>query len=368
MILSMTPDNYKKFRVNLLRWYQKNKRQMPWRETSDPYHIWVSEVMLQQTQVTTVIGYFNRFIKRFPDIKTLAEANEQDVLKLWEGLGYYSRARNFHKATRQLIADKLYQVPDTPEAFLKLSGVGPYTCAAVQSIAFGKPLAVVDGNVKRVLSRIYKIDTPVNDSSVHNTFNTRAQALLEINDPSSFNQAMMELGALVCKPKSPDCSMCPVVDFCKANADICISEYPKRKKKSPVPTRKKVAVLIQQDNTFLVLKRNHKVFLGGMWEIPNYSLKKGADPEKTLKRELNKDFGISIDTIKTLSDIKHAYTHFKLEMTLCHCQINAEDIDLKNSADSQWITIDKIVDFPFHIAIHKCFPAIKKHLINLSKQ
>lgn len=141
-----------------------------------------------------------------------------------------------------------------------------------------------------------------------------------------------------------------------------------RKKKTPIPTRKKATVLIQQNNTFLVLKRNHQVFLGGMWEIPNYSLKKGADPEKTLRRELHKDLGLSVYTIKKLSDIKHTYTHFKPEMTLYHCQINAEGIDLKNSADSQWITIDKIVDFPFHKAIHKCFPAIKKNLINLSKQ
>ena len=261
------------------------------------------------------------------------------------------------------MADNRFNVPDTPEEFLKLSGVGPYTCAAVQSIAFGRPLAVVDGNVKRVLSRVFKIETPINDSSVHTNFETRAQALLEINDPSSFNQAMMELGALICKPSSPNCSICPIVNFCRANADKCTSEYPKRKKKSPVPTRKRVAVLIQQGNTFLVLKRNQQIFLGGMWELPNYSLKKGANPLKTLIREMNNNLGLPIEALEKLNDIKHAYTHFKLELALYHCRINSEEIALKTSPDRQLITFNEIDNFPFHKAIHKCFPAIKKVLI-----
>lgn len=356
----MTPDKHEKFRRNLLMWYQSHKRQMPWRETRDPYHIWVSEVMLQQTQVATVIDYFNRFIKRFPDIKSLAEAELQEVLKLWEGLGYYSRARNLHKAVNQLVDQGLFEVPDTPDAFLELSGVGPYTCAAVQSIAFDKPLAVVDGNVKRVLARIFKIDTPVNDSSVHTDFATRAQALLEILDPSSFNQAMMELGSLICKLPAPLCDACPVAVFCKAFSDNCVSEYPKRKKKAKVPTRQRVAALIQVKDTFLIVQRKQDGFLGGMWELPGSPLKKNADPEKTLVKAIHQETGLKIDTAEHLIDVKHAYTHFKLELTLYLCRISQNEAVLNSSAAFKWITRNEINNFPFHKAIHKCFPSIKK--------
>lgn len=358
----MELEKAKIFRKNLLEWYHKNKRPMPWRETNDPYHIWVSEVMLQQTQVATVIDYFNRFIKRFPDIKTLSEADEQDVLKLWEGLGYYSRARNFHNAAKQLIEENSFEVPNTPEAFLKLSGVGPYTCAAVQSIAFGKPMAVVDGNVKRVLSRLYKIETQVNDSKAHTVFEEKAQALLDTSDPSSFNQAMMELGALICKPSSPDCSNCPVIDFCISNAEKCISDYPRRKKKKPVPTRKRVAVLIQKDNTFLILKRNAQIFLGGMWELPNFSVKKGTNAERMLKKEIDINLGIVLESLEKINDIRHAYTHFKLEMQLYYCSINSKTIDEGNTDEIRWITLEEIDHYPFHKAIHKCFPDVKKML------
>lgn len=355
----MQPDARKKFRMALLSWYESNKRQMPWRETNDPYQIWVSEVMLQQTQVATVIDYFNRFISRFPDIKSLADAALQDVLKLWEGLGYYSRARNLHKAVNQLVAENRFNVPDTPEEFLKLSGVGPYTCAAVQSIAFNEPLAVVDGNVKRVLARLYKINTPVNDSCIHKNFETRAQALLEKQAPSSFNQAMMELGALVCKPSSPDCGSCPVAVFCKAFLDESVSDYPKRKKQKPVPTRKRVAVLIRKENSFLIVRRKQKGFLGGMWELPGGPLKKNANPEKSLMNEIKKSTGLNIDATEKLGDINHVYSHFKLELALYACRTSGEDIDLNGPAEFHWITPDETDRFPFHKAMHKCFPFIR---------
>jgi A/G-specific adenine glycosylase len=355
----MKSDESEKFRERLLAWYQTNKRPMPWRETCDPYHIWISEVMLQQTQVVTVIGYFNRFIKRFPDIRSLAEAPLHEVLKLWEGLGYYSRARNLHKAANQLIAQGKFEVPDNPDAFLELSGVGPYTCAAVQSIAFGLPMAVVDGNVKRVLARLYKLDTPVNDSCVHADFDTRAQSLLEIRDPSSFNQAMMELGALVCKLPLPVCDGCPVAEFCMSFSDGSVSQYPKRKKKNPVPTRQKVAGLIMADNKFLIVRRKQKGFLGGMWELPGGTLKKGADPLKMLSREIHKNTGLIVEVTEKLIDVKHAYTHFKLEMTLYICRTNQQAVTLNGFSAFQWIKQEEIDDFPFHKAIHKCFPSMK---------
>ena len=354
----MRSGDKKEFRHYLLRWYEASQRPMPWRETIDPYYIWISEVMLQQTQVATVIGYFNRFVQRFPDIKTLAEADLQDVLKLWEGLGYYSRARNLHQAVNQLVERGVFTVPDTPSEFLSLSGVGPYTCSAVQSIAFGHPLAVVDGNVKRVLSRIYELKIPVNDSSVHDVFNKKADGLLDTSDPSSFNQAMMELGALVCKPTSPLCSTCPVASFCKAFADGHVADFPKRKKKAPVPLRKRVAGLIVVDNTFLIVRRKEDGFLGGLWELPDASLKKNANPEKALAQDIQTRTGLIVDIDKNLARIKHAYTHFKLEMDLFLCRVKKGEVVLNGPIDFKWINPDEIDDFAFHKAVHKCFPMI----------
>ncbi len=358
----MAPINKETFRQLLLQWYKANQRPMPWRETSNPYYIWVSEVMLQQTQVATVIGYFNRFVKRFPDIRSLAEADLQDVLKLWEGLGYYSRARNLHKAVNQLADQELFEVPDTPSEFLPLSGVGPYTCAAVQSIAFGHPLAVVDGNVKRVLSRLFEMSIPVNDSCVHEDFSKKAEELLDKTDPSSFNQAMMELGALICKPSSPECSNCPVASLCRALINNHISDYPKRKKKAPVPLRKRVAGLVVTDNRFLIVRRREDGFLGGLWELPDASLKKNDDIERVLIDEIKTKTGLSVEIEKKMTAIKHAYTHFKLEMTLFCCRPESEAVVLSGPIDFRWITFESIDDFAFHKAVHKCFPEIKKAL------
>ncbi len=197
-------------RKKLLDWYATHRRRLPWRATSDPFAIWVSEVMLQQTQVATAIPYYRRFMDRFPTPAHLAAADIQEVLKLWEGLGYYSRARNLYRAAGVVTARFNGQVPDDPEAFRSLPGVGDYICAAVLSIAFGRVLPVVDGNVKRVLSRLLEIDTPVNRSGAHKIFQVPAMELVCPKQPADFNQAVMELGALVCRPKNPDCVTCPL--------------------------------------------------------------------------------------------------------------------------------------------------------------
>ena len=186
-----------RLRQKLLKWYDQNQRDLPWRRTTDPYKIWISEVMLQQTQVDTVIPYYKRFLKRFPNLKTLADADLNNVLKAWEGLGYYARARNFKKAAMTVLDKHQGRVPENEETFRNLPGVGDYICAAVLSIAFHKPLAVVDGNVKRVLARLLLIDKPVNNSKNHNTFSKAANLLLARRKPHLFNQAMMELGALI---------------------------------------------------------------------------------------------------------------------------------------------------------------------------
>ena len=229
------PPSISLFQQRLLEWYHRNQRRLPWRETRDPYRIWVSEVMLQQTRVATVVDYYHRFLDRFPDVHVLAEAEQQAVLKVWEGLGYYARARNLHRAAQQVTAEHGGCIPADYDRFRALPGVGEYIAAAVLSIAFDRPHAVVDGNVKRVLARIEGLDAPVNQASSHRIFRETADRRLHRTAPGAFNQAMMELGALVCTPRRPDCRKCPVNAVCRAFGTDTVGRYPRRVQPKAVP-------------------------------------------------------------------------------------------------------------------------------------
>jgi A/G-specific adenine glycosylase len=215
----------------LLAWYERNQRRLPWRDSNDPYAIWVSEVMLQQTRVQTAEPYFHRFMSRFPDLVSLSQSRMQPILKLWEGLGYYRRARHLHAAARIVVAEHNARVPADPAVFQSLPGVGPYICAAVMSIAFDRPLAVVDGNVKRVLSRLMLLDAPVNRPAAHRYFQRMADRLLLADAPGTHNQAVMELGALVCRPRTPQCPACPLATLCSAHEQGRQLAYPVRDKR-----------------------------------------------------------------------------------------------------------------------------------------
>ncbi|MCG8687105.1 MAG: A/G-specific adenine glycosylase, partial [Desulfobacterales bacterium] len=220
----------------LMNWYKENCRTLPWRSNVSAYGVWISEVMLQQTQVKTVIPYYLRFMENYPDIESLANADLEPILKAWEGLGYYARSRNLHKAANIVVRDMDCIIPDDFDQFLSLPGVGDYIASAVQSIAFGRPHAVVDGNVKRVLARLLCLKTPVNQSNAHKQYKSHANHLLYENDPGTYNQAVMELGALVCTPKNPDCTNCPLRGLCKAFSQNKINEFPVRIKRKKVPT------------------------------------------------------------------------------------------------------------------------------------
>ncbi len=226
------PIDIPKFQQQLLSWYRKNARDLPWRRTEDPYRIWLSEVMLQQTQVKTVIPYYHEFLTRFPTVRELAIADLQKVLKMWEGLGYYSRARNLHKAAN-IIVDQHDEIFPTDLTKIKnLPGIGDYIAAAVGSIAFQHSVAVVDGNVKRVLARLLCMPEPVNNTKHKKIFRKKATTLLNPKEPGDHNEAMMELGALICRPGNPDCKRCPVQQFCQAFNTEQTAHFPKRKKKT----------------------------------------------------------------------------------------------------------------------------------------
>lgn len=352
------------FQKKLVNWYNNHQRQLPWRESRDPYCIWVSEVMLQQTQVATVIPYYYKFLEKFPNIQSFADADLNTVLKLWEGLGYYARAINFHRAANIVVSEFEGKVPDSFDEFLNLPGVGEYIASAVQSIAFSHPYAVLDGNVKRVAARLYTVNDPVNQSGSHKKFLSIAADLLEPKKSGIFNQAMMELGALVCKPKQPDCSQCPVQKFCRAYNKQLVNEYPKRIKKKRTPLYHVVAGVIQKEGSFLITRRKQDGLLGGLWEFPGGKIEKKEHPEQACIREIKEEVGLNIRIDTHITQIKHAYTHFKIIMDVYLCEYISGRVSLDGPVDYRWIAPIEIQEYPFPKANHKFFPELLKLLDN----
>ncbi|RJP89879.1 MAG: A/G-specific adenine glycosylase [Desulfobacteraceae bacterium] len=330
-----------------------NRRSLPWRKTCDPYHIWVSEIMLQQTQVNTVIAYYERFIRAFPDIRTLAEADLQGVLKLWEGLGYYSRARNFHAAAKTVMVLHDGRVPGKWDAFIDLPGVGDYIASAVQSIAFGKPVAVVDGNVKRVLARIFEISAPANQSSSYKIFKSIACDLLDRNDPGTFNQAVMELGALVCKPARPLCSECPVSPWCLAFAGGRPADFPVKIKKLPVPHHHLAVGVVFKQEKLLIVRRPETGMLGGLWEFPGGRIGPDEPAERACVRILKESTGVGTTVRAHLTRIRHAYTHFKITADVFICDWASGRVRLSGPTGHRWVTPEELPLYPMPKSNHK---------------
>ncbi len=345
-------------RRSLVRWYLENRRELPWRGVPDPYAIWVSEVMLQQTQVGAAIPYYRRFMARFPAVEDLAAADLQEVLKLWEGLGYYARARNLHRAARQVMDRHGGVLPGDHAALRNLAGVGDYIAAAVMSIAFGRPHAVVDGNVKRVLARLLLIDAPVNRHDAYAVFEKEARGLLDPADPGRFNQAVMELGALVCRPKQPLCDACPLGEFCRARAADVIGSYPKRMVKPPVPTRLMAAGLIRNADKVLITQIPPEGLLGGLWEFPGGIVDPGESAETACVRHILEKTGLSVEPCGHLGRIRHAYTHFKVVVDLFLCRCRSGSVRLEGPVDYRWIGLDELKHYPLPKTLHKFMPLL----------
>ncbi|MDE6452365.1 MAG: A/G-specific adenine glycosylase [Odoribacter sp.] len=261
----------------LIRWYIENKRQLPWRETTDPYQIWVSEIILQQTRVAQGLGYFNRFMERFPDVRTLADAEEDEVMRYWQGLGYYSRARNLHAAAREIRDRFGGEFPRKYEEVLSLKGIGEYTAAAICSFAWRQPYAVVDGNVYRVLGRVFGIDTPIDSGAGKNEFAELARVLLDKERPDLYNQAIMDFGAVQCTPRVPDCLYCPLRDGCVAFASGKVGDLPVKSGKTVVKPRDFNYLHIHCKGVTLLSRRNAKDIWRNLYEYPLIETGKAMD-------------------------------------------------------------------------------------------
>jgi len=291
----LTGPALSRFRTKLLAWFAEFQRDLPWRRTKDPYRIWLSEIMLQQTRVAAAIPYYERFLQRFPDVEALAEAPEEEVLRHWAGLGYYSRARNLQRAARQIVAEHQSKFPDDPKEALALSGIGVYTAAAILSIAYGKKMAVLDGNVARVLARLGAVRGDLRTGNRWQQLQKGADALLAPKAPGDWNQAMMELGATVCPPRSPQCLLCPVAEFCEARKLGLAEELPeKRSKRATVEITLAALVLIDSHGRTLLLPPPKSkepsemgtpddvaVLLSRMWHFPTIQVRK--DPVRELR-------------------------------------------------------------------------------------
>ncbi len=300
------------FQHDLISWYIAEKRDLPWRKDQDPYKIWVSEIMLQQTRVDTVIPYFNAFIKKFPTIESLANADEEEVLKAWEGLGYYSRVRNLQSAVKEVASSYSGIVPNTPEEISRLKGVGPYTKGAILSIAYNIPEPAVDGNVMRVFSRILSIWEDIAKPKTRKIFEEATYQLISKEDPSSFNQAVMELGALICTPTSPSCLLCPVREYCSAFAEGVQTELPiKSKKKKPRPLQMAAAVLYDADGRLYIHKRPSTGLLANLWEFPNVEIVAETDQSyrEQLKKFLKENYQADVELSELSGTVEHIFSH-----------------------------------------------------------
>jgi len=349
----MTEKQTVAFQDTLLAWFAASRRDLPWRHARDPYAIWVSEAMLQQTQVATVIPYYRSFLQRFPDVQALAGADQQEVLKRWEGLGYYGRARNLHKAAQRVMQEHQGRVPREWDAFRGLPGVGDYIAAAVLSIAFGKPYPVVDGNVKRVLSRLHLLKAPVNQPASLKDFRAAAEELLKREDPGTFNQAIMELGALICRPRQPVCAACPVQRFCRAVQAGRVSEFPKRIQRRPTPQFRIAAGVVFRRGKVLITRRKPEGLLGGLWEFPGGKIQGGETAEGACIREMKEEVGLTVRIASHLCTVRHAYTHFRIVMDVFCCTWVSGRVTLNGPVDYRWITPDELNSYPFPKANHK---------------
>lgn len=343
--------NKSQFQTDLLEWYDENKRDLPWRQDQDPYKIWVSEIMLQQTQVNTVIPYFLRFLEQFPTVYDLAAADEQEVLKAWEGLGYYSRARNLQNAVKEVVSVYDGDVPSDPARLGELKGIGPYTRGAILSIAFNKPEPAVDGNVMRVLSRIFNIEDDIALGRTRKKFEEITRDIISKEDPSSFNQAVMELGALVCTPKSPMCMFCPIMSHCRAYEEGIQEQLPVKKKKAKQKKKSYRALLIHnEEGEVIIEKRSDAGLLANLWQFPMVpgKIKTIEEAEQWVYQE----YGLDVSIHKKQGQIKHVFSHIIWEIEVFDASTAQRTSDIEDRR-LKMIPHNKIGDFPFPVSHQK---------------
>ena len=333
----------------LLDWYGRAGRDLPWRRTRDPYRIWLSEIMLQQTGVETVVPYYRRFLERFPTVEALAAASVESVIELWAGLGYYSRARNLHRAARMVAEEFDRRFPEDLAALMQLPGVGRSTAGAILSIAFDRKAPILDGNVRRVLCRLFAVEEDPRSPAGERRLWDLAEELTSETRPHDYAQAVMDLGATVCIPRRPGCEKCPLETFCLARKHGRQEELPSRRRKKPLPQVTAVALLLLREGRCLVRRRPLEGMLGGLWEFPDAFVQEGEDSAVTVRRLL-RDYGPSGVPVE-VGRVRHAYSHFRLDLHLFYFEAK-ENFRVAEAVESRWLDPQALAFFPLHGA-HK---------------
>jgi A/G-specific adenine glycosylase len=339
---------------SLLTWWDENRADLPWRKTADPYAVWVSEAMLQQTQIATVIPYYERWMAALPSVSVLAAAPLERVLKLWEGLGYYSRARNLHAAAQMVMDEYDGRIPASAKELQKLPGVGRYTAGAVASIAFNEPTPVLDGNVIRVLTRLSDLAEDVTKTAVKNQLWRLAAEQVPADRPGDYNQALMELGQTICLPAAPRCHQCPIAAHCLARRRGTQLERPVKPRRAAIPHYDVAAgVIWREDGRFLIAQRPLDGLLGGLWEFPGGKLENGETPPQALRREIREELAMEIAVGRPLQPIKHAYTHFRITLRPFHARWLSGEPQHIGVADHAWVALDDLERYPFAVTDQK---------------
>lgn len=366
-------EKIKTFQETFLTWYHKEKRNLPWRATNDPYAIWISEIMLQQTRVETVIGYFYRFMEQFPTIQDLAAAEEQKLLKVWEGLGYYSRARNLKAAAQQIVAEFDGEMPQSIEEIRSLKGIGPYTAGAIGSIAFGLPEPAIDGNVMRVVSRLFCIEADIAKACSRRPFDEAMRTIISPDEPGEFNQALMDLGSRICTPTTPKCEECPISQYCLAYAENRQTDFPVKSKKAKPKDVYYIAGAIEDQGSFLLVQRPETGLLASMWHFPLVEVTK--EQYEALQRTWAKEEQLQLDLIaeddaleifpdlpvvwqkRHFGEITHIFSHLKWHVLLFYGRKRGE-LTLQ---DSEWAAKESFQNYVFPKPQQKLVDQLKKY-------
>lgn len=331
----------------LIEWFRSRERDVPWRAETDPYRIWLAEVMAQQTRIAVVRDRYDEFLTRFPDIHSLARAEVDTVLKTWEGLGYYARARNLHRAANQIVTQHDGRLPQEPETLRKLPGVGPYTAGAIASLAFGRPEPAVDGNVRRVMSRLLDLASPTAallDREVRGLL-SEAEA-----PPGEVNQALMDLGGEICKPRIPRCEECPIADACLARAHGTQADRPGRKPRRELPHHPIAVAVVRRRARILIGKRPLEGLLGGLWEFPGGKIEPGETPEAAAARELREEMCIEAVIGRPLAVVPHAFSHFRITLHAFEAVWTAGEPCGRAVSEWKWVRPDQLSDYAFPAA------------------
>ena len=332
----------------LLPWFAENKRIMPWRTERTPYRVWISELMLQQTRVDQVVSYFHRFMERFPTLEVLAAAEQDDVLKAWEGLGYYARARNLHKAAQIIMEQHGGAFPQTAEAIRALPGIGDYTTAAIGSLAFNLDLAVLDGNVIRVLARLFAFTKDPRLTTSRQQLQQWADDLLVKGEAGNYNEAMMELGATLCTPRNPQCARCPLTGVCLGRESGRPADYPVKAPKKKVPhIVVGAAVIMNRKSEILIAQRRNEDMLGGLWEFPGGKQETGETIQQCVAREIKEELGVHIEVADFLTTVKHAYSHFTMDLHTYFARIRSGRPRPIECQSCCWTTVENLREFAY---------------------